>query len=273
MAEVCMRALCFEREGRYATAAALADALEAAARSVGIVPAVPRAVASLFKELDLESVISSGRVLRAEVATLAAAPEQPGPAASPPPPAERPTVPERGTPPRGYGMDLDFSGHSFQVSAAGLAAPRPATEEPPRALVIERVMPASSRRRSPRQVLATLGGLAVRALLMSVGVVALSAVFGWLFTSLRAADEGSARTIQIVVPPNASLPSLQPASAVILPPAPSIEGAVREASTPASPAPASTAAEAPRSKRAGDSVAGAVKTPLPSATAFRPREL
>jgi hypothetical protein len=83
-----MRALRFEREDRFPTASAFADALEAAALESGIAVATPRAVSALLKELHIESSTTAVRAVSGEVKTLTA-----------PFVNDQPTVRERLTPP------------------------------------------------------------------------------------------------------------------------------------------------------------------------------
>jgi hypothetical protein len=89
LSAVCMRALRFEREERFPTASAFAEALEAAALESGIAIATPRAVSALLKDLHIESSMASVRAVSGEMKTLTA------------PFADLPTVRERITPPSG----------------------------------------------------------------------------------------------------------------------------------------------------------------------------
>ncbi len=94
LSAVCMRALRFEREERFPTASAFAEALEAAALESGIAIATPRAVSALLKDLHIESSMASVRAVSGEMKTLTA------------PFADLPTVRERITPPGGTPLAL-----------------------------------------------------------------------------------------------------------------------------------------------------------------------
>jgi hypothetical protein len=98
-------------------------------------------------------------------------------------------------------------------------------------------------------------------MLVSAGVVLLASASVWLFSSMGK-DGDSVSTEETVAPAGTSLPSLEPPSVVILPPAPSIENETRAARAPSPPP-----SEPARLKRSES------KTPMTSPPAFRPREL
>lgn len=233
LAAVCMRALRFEREDRFPTAAAFADALEAAALEAGIAIATPRAVSTLLKELHIESSTASVRAVSAEVKTLTA-----------PAPADLPTVRERAT------LVEGARAHSSSPSAPSSrsSTPSAARDEAMRATFAGRLL---SRRKE---------------LLVSVGLLAL-ALTAWLVVSGLAGgapvEESPAMTV------TTSTPSLDPPSVVGAPHGSPSETPTR---TSAEQGSGSKDVEAPKTRR-GEAGSGGTRVPPPSATAFRPREL
>jgi len=110
LSALCMRALRFEREERFPTAAAFAEALEAAALESGIAIATPRAVSALLKDLHIESSTASVRAVSGEMKTLTARL------------ADLPTVRERITPPsetRPLALSRDVRDDRTRVTFAG----------------------------------------------------------------------------------------------------------------------------------------------------------
>jgi serine/threonine-protein kinase len=86
VSDACMRALCFEPDDRFATAADFAEAIEAAADEAGVHIATARAVSVFVRELNLHTRPSDLRAARANAPTLPA-----------PLLCEQPTVRERVT--------------------------------------------------------------------------------------------------------------------------------------------------------------------------------
>jgi len=176
LAAVCMRALRFEREERFPTAAAFADALEAAALEAGLAIATPRAVSALLKDLHIESSTASVRAVSGEVKTLTA------------PLADQPTVRERVTP-----LEATREQPSWKPSRTSRLA-RELHEDEATGLTF------AGRLRSKR-----------RGLLVSAGLVAL-ALTGWLLVSgLAGGATGDESPAAIMT---TSTPSLDPPSVI-----------------------------------------------------------
>ncbi|NUQ76271.1 MAG: serine/threonine protein kinase [Polyangiaceae bacterium] len=246
LAAVCMRALCFEKEGRFPTAAAFAEAVEAAAHEAGIVVATPRAVSALLKELHIESSMASIRAVSGEVKTLTALA------------SELPTVRERVTSPDSGGA------HS--------SSPTSQTSRPALDSTVSRDASASHDASASRDE-ATRATFAGRlrgkrnGMLVGVGLLVL-ALAGWGFISGLRSGEVVEEAMTVTVP--TGMPSLAPPSAIMAPDVLPNETATR---TNAGQGAALKETEPQRSKPGKAAVSGGAKMPPPSATAFRPRDL
>jgi eukaryotic-like serine/threonine-protein kinase len=237
LSAACMRALAFDPEDRYPTAAAFGDAIEAAALEAGITIATSRGVSAVLRDLDSKGKLPVARALRAEYTT------RPSPENAELCAADRPTVPERITP-------ITRVTRSTRATRTSSGPASRATKD-----------------EAPRWTFTSIHGRrASRGMLVSAGVVLLASASIWLFSSMR--EDGDRLSSEgILAPTRTSLPSLDPPSVVTLPPAPSIEGAANEARARGGASPAPPLSEAARLKRSEG------KTPMTSPPAFRPREL
>jgi serine/threonine-protein kinase len=220
-----MRALRFEREDRFPTAAAFADALEAAAHEAGIAIATPRAVSALLKDLHIESSTASVRAVSGEVKTLTA------------PIADQPTVRERVTPLEAREQPSWRTSHTSRTSRTS----RELRDDEPTRLTF------AGRLRSKR-----------RGLLVSAGLVAL-ALTGWLLVSGLAGGAASDESPTVTM--TTSTPSLDPPSVIGAPQGSPGETATRTSPAQGS---GSKDVEAPKSKR-GEAAGARVPPPSATA--------
>jgi serine/threonine-protein kinase len=234
LAAVCMRALRFEREDRFPTAAAFADALEAAALEAGIGIATPRAVSGLLKDLHIEGSIASVRAVSGELKTLTA------------PLAEQPTVRERATP-------LEAT-RALPSSSRSNALRNEATR-----------VTIAGRLRDNRRGILVSAGLVALALTGWLVVSGLADGVPAKESPAMAMTSSTART-QSLDPPSAIMaPQGSPGDTAIRTSSDQASGANANANA--------KDVEAPKSKRGEVSSGRAARVPPPSATAFRPREL
>lgn len=274
LADVCMRALSPERGARYATAAAMAEAIEAAADEEGVPIATSRAVALFLSELDVSVVSRRTRSVSPDAATLPAglSSDERGDgldalkalnALHAPDAHERPTMPDFvASPP-----DLEATSPAPRTLAGASGSARSAGETPlPRGSWF-------SRRRS-------WSGTGAAA-----GVATAIVLAGWLFaSSISGGSDQRARRSEAPAPPTAgSGVPLEPATAVGAPmnlTEPPLQETRAPGVTPvevvAAPgqravtgSPRGTKPKRGAEKWSGEGAASAA----PSPTSFRPKEL